>query len=126
MFGRSTNNLIRNLGWAKKGILSFSNTPLQIVSAAGLLLFSLTIGLAVFQIALRLLRPEWVREGITTVLLAIMFFGSISILCVAVVGEYVAKIFEEVKSRPLYIRRSILRNGEARNAVASRLDLGGR
>jgi dolichol-phosphate mannosyltransferase len=89
-------------------------------------LFSLTIGLAVFQIALRLLRPEWVREGITTVLLAIMFFGSISILCVAVVGEYVAKIFEEVKSRPLYIRRSILRNGEARNAVASRLDLGGR
>ena len=126
MFGRSTNNLMRNLGWAKKGILSFSNTPLQIVSAAGLMLFSMTIGLALLQITLRLLRPEWVREGITTVLLAVMFFGSISILCVAVFGEYVAKIFEEVKSRPLYIRRSILRNGEVRGAVASRLDLGGK
>jgi dolichol-phosphate mannosyltransferase len=126
MFGRSTNNLIRNLGWAKKGILSFSNTPLQVVSAAGVVLFSVTIALAMLQIALRVFRPEWVREGITTVLLVIMFFGSISILCVAVVGEYVAKIFEEVKSRPLYIRRSILRNGETRNAVASRLDQGSR
>ena len=38
MFGRSTNNLIKNLGWAKKGILSFSNTPLNMLSVMGTLL----------------------------------------------------------------------------------------
>ena len=46
MFGRSTNNLIRNLGWAKKGILSFSNTPLNMMSAAGALLLLVTTMLA--------------------------------------------------------------------------------
>ena len=35
MFGRSTNNLLKNIGWAKKGILSFSNTPLNMISFAG-------------------------------------------------------------------------------------------
>ena len=117
MFGRSTNNLIRNLGWAKKGILSFSNTPLNILSVmgGGLLLF--TFALAVVQVLLRVFRPDWVPQGITTVLLAIMFFGSLSIFATAVLGEYLAKVFEEVKHRPLYIRRSIVRSGEIRDAM---------
>ena len=42
MFGRSTNNLLKNIGWAKKGILSFSNTPLNILTAAGTALFAIT------------------------------------------------------------------------------------
>ena len=117
MFGRSTNNLIRNLGWAKKGILSFSNTPLNMLSVmgGGLLLF--TFALAVIQVLLRVFRPDWVPQGITTVLLAIMFFGSLSIFATAVLGEYLAKVFEEVKHRPLYIRRSIVRSGEIRDAI---------
>ena len=117
MFGRSTNNLIRNLGWAKKGILSFSNAPLNLLSVmgGGLLLF--TFALAVTQVLLRVLRPDWVPQGITTVLLAIMFFGSLSIFATAVLGEYLAKVFEEVKHRPLYIRRSIVRSGDIRDAI---------
>ena len=46
-----------------------------------------------------------------------MFFGSLSVFCIAVVGEYIAKIFEEVKRRPLYVRRSIIRDGEIRAAI---------
>lgn len=117
MFGKSTNNLLRNLGWAKKGILSFSNTPLNMLSMMGSALLLLTVFIAVAQVLLRLFRPEWVPQGITTVLLAIMFFGSLSIFATAVLGEYLAKIFEEVKHRPLYIRRSIVRHGEIRDAV---------
>lgn len=116
MFGRSTNNLVKNLGWAKKGILSFSNTPLNMLSVMGGGLLLLTITIAVLQIILRLIRPDLVPQGITTVLLAIMFFGSLSIFSTAVIGEYLAKVFEEVKRRPLYIRRGIIRNGEIRNA----------
>ena len=117
MFGRSTNNLIKNFGWAKKGILSFSNTPLNILSVMGVGLLVITSGLAFLQILLRVFRPEWVPQGFTTVLLAIMFFGSLSIFATAILGEYLAKIFEEVKHRPLYIRRSIMKHGEIRDAV---------
>lgn len=118
MFGRSTNNLMRNLGWAKKGILSFSNTPLNMLSFLGGGLLLITLGLALVQVLLRVFRPEWVPQGITTVLLAIMFFGSLSIFATAILGEYLAKIFEEVKRRPLYIRRSVVRHGEIRDADA--------
>jgi nucleoside-diphosphate-sugar epimerase/glycosyltransferase involved in cell wall biosynthesis len=116
MFGTTTNSLLKNFGWAKKGILSFSNTPLNMLSAIGGGLLLITGLLAVYQIVLRLLRPEWIPQGLTTVLLAIMFFGSLSIFSVAVVGEYLAKVFEEVKRRPLYIRRSVIRDGEIRAA----------
>ena len=120
MFGRSTNNLIKNMGWAKKGILSFSNTPLNMMSVAGGLLLLLTMLLALVQISLRLWHPELVPQGLTTVLLVVMFFGSLSVFCIAVVGEYIAKIFEEVKRRPLYLRRSIIRDGEVRAASDDR------
>jgi dolichol-phosphate mannosyltransferase len=114
---------MKNLGWAKKGILSFSNTPLNMLSFLGGGMLLATFAMAVLQIVLRLLRPEWVPEGLTTVLLAIMFFGSLSIFSTAVIGEYLSKVFEEVKRRPLYIRRSIIRNGELR-AAADELSAG--
>jgi polyisoprenyl-phosphate glycosyltransferase len=117
MFGQSTNNLVRNIGWAKKGILSFSNTPLNMLSVMGSGLLLLTFFLAVIQMVLKLLRPDLVPQGVTTLLLVIMFFGSLSIFCIAVLGEYMAKIFEEVKRRPLYIRRSVIRRGEVRDAA---------
>jgi len=117
MFGSSTNNLLKNLGWAKKGILSFSNTPLNVLSVMGGGLLLLTFALALLQLSLRVLRPDLVPQGITTVLLAIMFFGSLSVFATAVLGEYLAKIFEEVKHRPLYIRRSVIRLGEIRDAA---------
>jgi dolichol-phosphate mannosyltransferase len=53
---------------------------------------------------------------VTTTILLILIFGSINVLSVAVVGEYIAKIFDEVKRRPHFIRRSIIRDGEVRAA----------
>ena len=120
MFGRSTNNLVKNLGWAKKGILSFSNTPLNMLSVMGGGLLALTFVVMIAQVILKVLRPEWAPPGLTSVLLAVMFFGSLSIFSIAVLGEYLAKVFEEVKHRPLYIRRSIIRDGEVRAAVDER------
>ena len=116
-FGVSTNDFFKNIGWAKKGILSFSNTPLNILSSAGVCLFLLTIVLAAAQTALRLLFPGLAPRGITTVLLVILFFGSMNLLGIAVLGEYIAKIFEEVKRRPHFIRRNIIKGGDVRFAA---------
>lgn len=117
MFGRSTNNFFKNLGWAKKGILSFSNTPLNVLSAFSTVIFLLVAVLIIFQIALRLLFPDLVPRSVTTILLVELFFGATTLLAISLLGEYIAKIFEEVKGRPHFLRRSIVRDGEIRDAT---------
>jgi dolichol-phosphate mannosyltransferase len=114
MFGKSTNNLLKNIGWAKKGILSFSNTPLNIMSFAGAVLTGLSLILGAVQITGRLLFPELVPPGFTTTLLLILVFGSLNLLGISVLGEYLAKVFEEVKRRPHFVRKSEIRDGEIR------------
>jgi dolichol-phosphate mannosyltransferase len=112
MFGESTNNLLKNLEWAKRGIFSFSNTPLKVLSSAGLVMLALSILLAAALIILRLLFPHIAPRGATTLLLASLFFGAINLFAIGLVGEYVAKIMEEVKGRPRLIRAGLMRNGE--------------
>ncbi|MDM3844649.1 MAG: NAD-dependent epimerase/dehydratase family protein [Aphanizomenon gracile PMC638.10] len=116
MFGVTTNNLAKNIGWAKKGILSFSYTPLTMLSFMGTVLLLLTLLLATLQIISRILFPDSVPDGITTVLITILFFGSLNLFSIGIVAEYIAKIFEEVKQRPHFIRRTITKNGEIRDA----------
>ena len=116
MFGRSTNNMAKNIGWAKKGILSFSNVPLNILSLFGVVLLFISLLLGLLQIIGRLFFPDLSASGVTTILLVILFFGSINLFAVGLVGEYIAKIFEEVKQRPHFIRRNIIRDGETRSA----------
>lgn len=116
MFGVTTNSFFKNLGWAKKGILSFSNTPLDIMSFFGVVLFMSSMVLAVVQGVAKLLWPAFAPPGVTTTLLLITFFGSVNLLGLSLLGEYIAKILEEVKRRPHFIRRNIIRQGEIRHA----------
>jgi dolichol-phosphate mannosyltransferase len=117
MFGKSTNNLFRNIDWAKKGILSFSNTPLNMLSATGVVLCGLSILLAAIYVASRLLFPDLAPRGFTSLVLVVILLGSINLLAVSIIGEYIAKIFEEVKQRPHFVRRHMIRDGEIRNAT---------
>jgi dolichol-phosphate mannosyltransferase len=114
MFGRSTNNWIKNIGWAKKGIFSFSRIPLHMLTALGCISSAGTACLAIFTIIVRLLHPESVPKGLTFVSLLVMFFGSFTILGIGLLGEYIGKIFEETKARPAFIRRSLTVRGEVR------------
>jgi len=112
MFGKSTNSLLKNLEWAKRGIFSFSNTPLKLLSACGLALLGISLVLGLIVIVLRLWIPDIAPRGITTLLLALLFFGAVNLFAIGVVGEYIAKIMEEVKARPRLIRSGLIRNGE--------------
>ncbi len=117
MFGRTTNSLGKNIAWAKKGILSFSNTLLTMLSFLGGTLFLVTLLLMLYQTCFKLLFPSMTLQGVTTMLLGIMFFGSVNLLGIGILAEYMAKVFEEVKQRPLYIRRAIIKDGEVRKAA---------
>jgi len=112
MFGTSTNNLFRNIGWAKRGIFSFSNTPLTMLTVGGLALLGLSGLFGIVAVLIRLFAPGMVERGVTTILLSILFFGAINLFAIGLVGEYVAKIMEEVKARPRLIRAALIKDGE--------------
>ncbi len=112
MFGRSSNNFFKNISWAKKGIFSFSRKPLDMLTTFGFAAVAFTILLAFLVVILRFIAPQMAPRGLTTIMLLIMFFGSFNILAISVVGEYIAKIFEEVKQRPAFIRKNLIKNGE--------------
>jgi dolichol-phosphate mannosyltransferase len=108
MFGRTTNSLLKNLEWARKAILSFSYAPLDlIVWVAALVVGAAVLGL-IAQIAVRLLKPEIVPSGFTTLIVLILFLGGVQLFCLAIIGSYLAHIYDEVKRRPPYIVESIL------------------
>ncbi len=110
-YGRTTNSLFKNIGWAKKGIFSFSYVPLNVLSAAGWVLLFVSILLAAFQVVVKLLYPDSAPPGVTTILLVVAFFGSFNLFAISILGEYLAKIFEEVKARPHFIRRGLIKRG---------------
>ena len=121
MFGASTNNLLKNINWAKRGIFSFSNTPLALLTAGGIIMLLLSGVLGIAAILIRVFAPELAPRGATTILLSILFFGALNLFAVGLVGEYVAKIMEEVKGRPRLIRSVLLRNGEMTQLLPERV-----
>lgn len=112
MFGRTTNNFFANMEWAKKGLISFSNFPLSLLSSISWSLFFFVILLIIYQVSSKLFFGNSTPRGITTLMLLILFFGSATLLAVSLVGEYVSKIFNESKQRPLFIRSALIRRGE--------------
>jgi len=112
MFGRSTNNWIKNIGWAKKAIFSFSRAPLHTLTAVGGIALACSVVFGLINVGVRLLSPAHVPAGLTTVIILLMIFGSANLLALGLLGEYIGKIFEETKARPPFIRRSLIINGQ--------------
>ena len=109
MFGSSTNNLRRNLRWARKGIFSFSYAPLEFLLFGGISLMVLAVLALIGSLMVRFYDPT-VPRGLTTIVSLILGFGGLQLFATAIVGEYVGKILEETKKRPKYIVKSI-KNG---------------
>jgi len=112
LFGRSTNNFFKNIWWAKKGIFSFSTKPLQYIQAAGTFFFLLTVALSLFYFINYFINPPRDSRGVTTIVLLVLGIGSIQLLSVSIIGDYIGKIIEEVKNRPKFIRSKVLFNGK--------------
>ncbi len=108
MFGVTTNNWRKNLGWARKAIFSFSFVPLELLTYAGIALTGFSFVAIIIQIALYFLWPG-TPHGITTIIVLILFFGGLNMMAVSIIGEYQGKILEEAKKRPKFIRRQVYR-----------------
>lgn len=108
MFGRTTNSFLKNLGWTRKAILSFSYAPLDVITVMAVVVSAFSVLGILAQIGLRIFAPELVASGFTTILVLILFMGGVQLLCLSIIGSYLAHIYDEVKRRPPYIVASIL------------------
>jgi len=112
MFGRSTNNMLANFRWAKKGIFSFSYIPLEMIALGALIVSLIAVLAALVQIVGRILHPE-LPQGISMIIVISLFLGAINLMSLAFIAEYIAKIFEEVKQRPQFVVTKLVNFDEA-------------
>jgi glycosyltransferase involved in cell wall biosynthesis len=99
--GRSSWSYLRRIKLALTGITAFSAAPLHLVTIAGLLFSGFAVLLAI-ETLINLLIGNAV-SGFTTVILLQLIIGSLLMLGLGVIGEYIARIYEEVKHRPRYL-----------------------
>ncbi len=106
MFGKTTNSLLRNIGWARKAIFSFSYIPLELITVVGVLTTIAAFIAIIIEIVVRIVSPASAPTGLTSIIVLVLFIGGIQLLCLSVIGSYLAHIYEEVKRRPPYIVRT--------------------
>ena len=119
-FGRSTHSWLANVWWAKKGIFSFSFVPVEVIGYVAVGLTLLASAAVVHQTIAVVRHPE-LPHGISIIIVLIAFFGSLNLLAIATLGEYLIKIFEETKRRPKFIRKAI-RFGQQRLSAGPEMD----
>lgn len=108
MFGRSTNSFLKNLGWARRAIVSFSYAPLDLIAWLAFVTVGLSVVAMVGQVVLRLAFPDAAPRGVTTLLVVILFVGGVQFLCFSIIGSYLSHIYEEVKARPSFVVDEVL------------------
>ena len=99
--------------YALDGVLSFSYKPIRLLGALGLCTAAAAFLIAVFFTLKRLLGYEVAFTGFTTLVILISLLGGAILVGISLVGEYVARIYDEVKSRPAYIVRQVHRQEES-------------
>jgi dolichol-phosphate mannosyltransferase len=112
MFGKSTNNFLKNIGWATKGILNVSRVPLSLISFVSAILFGLGLISSLGLLILTINGTVKLNFEIIAIILILNIFLSLaSIISVAVTGEYVGRILEETKQRPRFLVSSFIKSG---------------
>jgi dolichol-phosphate mannosyltransferase len=119
-FGRSTNSWLKNFGWARKAICSFSYVPLDAISVIACVTVCLSVLAAAAQAVARLVAPDLVPAGLTTVIVLILLMSGLQFFCLAIIGSYLAHVYDEVKRRPAYIVRNILNDPREQAAANER------
>jgi dolichol-phosphate mannosyltransferase len=100
--------LKKMLGLAADGIISFSVVPLRLMTLAGGLTAVLSVVGIVWALAVRTLTHEWVA-GWATLFIGVLFLSGMQMMCLGIMGEYVGRIYTEVKQRPLFVIRDVFR-----------------
>lgn len=119
--GQPKQSLPRLFAYAWDGIVNFSERPLRWITRLGFLVSLLGFGYALVLIVQRVLQlfgyfKELEVLGWTTIVVAVLCVGGLQLVALGVVGEYIARIFREVKGRPVFIVQEVIDAGAPRHA----------
>jgi polyisoprenyl-phosphate glycosyltransferase len=101
--GETKYSFRKMLKFALDGIFSFSQKPLKIATNIGF--FSIFVGLLliIYVFFGKFFFPEITVPGWASLLIAVVFFGGVQLFTIGIIGEYIGRIYDEIKNRPLYI-----------------------
>ena len=103
--GRPQQTLRRLIRYALDGLFSFSYLPLRLLTYIGLFIAGLGFAVGLFFVCKRLLGLEVAQTGFTTLVTLLLFLGGMQLIGIGVLGEYLGRIYDEVKQRPNFIVR---------------------
>jgi glycosyltransferase involved in cell wall biosynthesis len=101
--GEPAQTFRRLVSYALDGIFSFSRLPLRALTYAGIFAACIGFALGAFFTARRLFGIEQAQMGFTTLAILTVFIGGVQLIGIGVLGEYLGRIYDEVKRRPLYV-----------------------
>ena len=106
-FGSTKWNFGKLMNYAIEGIIGFSTAPLRLATCLG----GITgVAAALYLIAVVLQKLIWGIDvpGYATIIVLILLLGSVQLFCIGIIGEYVGRIFEQSKDRPIFIAKEVL------------------
>lgn len=96
---------------ALNGVFNFSEFPIKFISTLGVLTISVSL-MYLFYALIKLLFTDSVPEGFVGIIFTVTLFGGIQLLSIGILGEYILRIFFQVKGRPLFIIKKQIQNGQ--------------
>jgi polyisoprenyl-phosphate glycosyltransferase len=107
--GQTQQTFSRLVRYALDGVFSFSHLPLRLLTYAGVFVALIGFAIGLFFIVRRILGVEIAFIGFTTIITLVLFIGGIQLIGIGVLGEYLGRMYDEVKQRPLYVvkRRTV-------------------
>ncbi len=119
--GETKYPLKKMLRFALDGITSFSYLPLQLATYVGFAAAGISVLGIIVAIILRLLGHDALK-GQATTLVSVLFLGGVQLIFLGIIGEYLGRIYDEVKGRPLYIVGEALGFSEAQSQLVPPID----
>lgn len=102
------------LAFAIDAITSFSIIPLRVVTLIALAVIGLSVLAAIVVVIVRLGNPDYFIPGYPSIIITLVFFGGVQLLALGIIGEYLGRMYEAIKARPLYIVEQVYSQSDGR------------
>jgi dolichol-phosphate mannosyltransferase len=117
--GESKYPFLKMVRFALDGLTSFSRAPLRLATWMGFVVSAVALVAIIYALAMRIFTNDWVT-GWTALFIAVLFVGGAQLLSLGVIGEYIGRIYDESKRRPLYLVQEARGFEQVRERAAAR------
>lgn len=106
--GQPQQTLARLARYALDGVFSFSHLPLRLLTYAGMFIAFIGFSVGLFFAIRRILDVETAEQGFTTLVTLLLFLGGVQLIGIGVLGEYLGRVYDEVKQRPNFVVKRVV------------------